>query len=406
MYFRRLQNLPTWLALGAAFLAWASAAAGTTYLVPSDEWLVQEAPIIAEISVMSASNSPAPGTPSTDLIVLVKRLFKGRLAGTSVVLRIPGGIGPDGIGLRVIGAPQLAEGETAVVFLTPRRDGTYGVFHLGLGVFRRTTEGVEGGDRPFAVRDLAGMHGDAIDSPRDWEAFLEWLGGEAGASREYLVAADEPVAKQRERVGSSLPPLAWEELVRGRTVAWRWSTEAEGPAPVRVLRRIFDSWTRGESRHLALRAEVAVELSSGTLAGRDGSNDIARDGDDDLLPGKFSCEEGGLAAVSGVWFDTAESFRLRPGPDGRALRALEADIVLNNGAECLFGRGDGGRWGGHVLGHEIGHTMGLGHAADAGSVMFPVLLGEGVTGRASGSDRKALAGLYASPARRDTISPE
>jgi hypothetical protein len=403
---RRLRHLPTWLALGAAWLALVSDAAGTSYVVPSDEWLVGQVPIIAEVSVMSVSDSPAPGTPSTDLIVLVKRLFKGRLAGTSVVVRIPGGIGPDGIGLRVAGAPQLTEGETAVLFLTPRKDGTYGVFHFGLGVFRRTTESLEGADQALAVRDLAGPQGAAIDPPRDWEAFLGWLGAESGASGDYLVPAGEPVLRQSERVASSLPPLAWEELGRGRNVAWRWSTEAEGPAPLRVLRRIFDSWTRNGNDLVALRAEAAVELSSAGLIRRDGSNDIARDGDDDLLPGRFSCEEGGLAALSGVWFDPAESFRFRPGPDGKALRALEADIVLNNGAECLFGRGDGGRWGDQVLGHEIGHTLGLGHADDASSMMFPVLVGEGASGRASGSDRKALAGLYASPAQRDAISPE
>jgi hypothetical protein len=126
-------------------------AAATTYQMVSDQALTDQASAVAEVKVTAAEPAPVPGRPATDYLVDVQRLVKGDLPGSTIVVRVPGGLGPDGIGLRIFGAPAFQEGETALLFLRPADDGTYRILHLMLGAFHRTVVG----GRQVALRDLS-----------------------------------------------------------------------------------------------------------------------------------------------------------------------------------------------------------------------------------------------------------
>ena len=167
----------------ALVLAIALPAAATSYVMVSDQHLVDSSAAVVEARVLSRDAAPSSGMPATDYLIEVDRVLSGDIPGRNLVVRVPGGVRPDGIGLQLYGLPEFAQGERVLLFLNPRQDGTFGITDLMLGAFR---EVVEGGRR-VAVRDhLAqaqelGMPGEAVGSrerfsrPRAAEGFARWI---------------------------------------------------------------------------------------------------------------------------------------------------------------------------------------------------------------------------------------
>src|SRR5262245_42684084 len=108
-------------------------AVATSYVAVSDENLVRQASVIAEVRVAAVEPAPAKSGPSTDYLVEIDRLIKGYTAGSSIVVRVVGGPQPGGMGLKIWGAPAFQEGDRALLFLKERSDGSYGILHLMLG---------------------------------------------------------------------------------------------------------------------------------------------------------------------------------------------------------------------------------------------------------------------------------
>ena len=110
----------------------------------------------------------------------------------------------------------------------------------------------------------------------------------------------------------------------------------------------------------------------------DGLNVVSFDDPEEVIPGAFSCRQGGVVAVGGPWFDPEVTGQRGPAGGGEvALRILGADIVLNDGAACLLdGLAELAR---EALMHELGHTLGLGFAC-----------GDGVTGRCGEADDASI----------------
>lgn len=343
------------LAITLLLAAWAAGSAqATSYLPIADGALYDQAAAIAQVSVLSVGPAPARGVPAIDYIVVVERLLKGQIAGSTVVVRVAGGVGPDGWGLEVVGAPKFAQDDRAILFLVPQDDGTYGILHMMLGAFHE----FKGGRHHLALRDLYEARdispGRTPSTPRDFERFADWIAGGAVGPEDYRVSAP---AQRLERWRDAFALLRQER----RRLRW-FDTEVEWllgrPAPPgsrRLLKNALRAWNPLLDFRLAYGGRAEVE---GRLSRFDGFNVVDFGDRDRTIPGSFSCEHGGVVAIGGPWFDPEVTSKSRPGADHTvAIRILGADIMLNDGAECVL---DGFDSISHeVLMHELGHTLGL-----------------------------------------------
>ena len=116
-------NLARFLLLVIAFLSSVLPLQAATYVPLSDGALVDRAPLIAVVEVQAVDEA-GKSRPTTDYAVRVRRVLKGEPPPGDFIVRVPGGVGPDGRRLRIHGAPSLVPGERALLFLSPRPDGT------------------------------------------------------------------------------------------------------------------------------------------------------------------------------------------------------------------------------------------------------------------------------------------
>src|ERR1700730_16687870 len=112
----------------SAFLVWVTsllgaAASATTFVPIPDQRLAQRAPVIAETTIVAQNPSPAPDHPATEYLIHVDRLLKGSVAGSALVVRVPGGGAAGEMGLAVWGAPAFRDDDRALLFLVPNADG-------------------------------------------------------------------------------------------------------------------------------------------------------------------------------------------------------------------------------------------------------------------------------------------
>ena len=335
----------------------ATSAQSTSYLPIEDRVLVDQATAIAQVSVISVGPAPARGVPAIDYIVVVERLLKGQIAGSTVVVRVAGGVGPDGWGLEVVGAPKFADGDRAILFLVPQDDGTYGILHMMLGAFHE----FKAGRHHLALRDLYEAR-DLVPSrtakappvPRDFNRFADWIENGGQGPETYRVSAPERLLERWRDAFALLRQerrrLRWFE----REVEWLLGRPAPAGAR-RLLKEALRSWNPVLDFRLAYGGRSDA---SGRLSTFDGLNVVGFGDADRTIPGSFSCQEGGVVAVGGPWFDPEVTSKNRPGTGSSvAIRILGADIVLNDGAECLLeGLGPVPQ---EVMMHELGHTLGL-----------------------------------------------
>jgi hypothetical protein len=409
-----------------AALAVTLPAAATSYVMVSDQNLVDSAAAVVDARVLSVDEAPKAGMPATDYMIEVDHLVAGEAPGRNLIVRVPGGERPDGTGLRLYGMPEFVLGERVLLFLNPRQDGTYGIVHLMLGAFRQTV--LDG--RAVLVRDLTGarelaMPGEAPGSrdlyhqPRDAEAFRRWVAAEArGAQPEpdYFLAlgpASQEVQnrlseKYRLFTGSRGSYIRWFAFDSAQNVDWRVLTGGQpGYGQSRTLsaaNRAVGAWNSVSQTNIRYRV---VGTTGATVAFNgcgaddctDGINSIVFDDVDNSINDAFTCSPGGggTLAIGGPWY----SNRTFPGPNNQSYHQIaEGEIVLNKGIDCfLFSDADLEQ----LLAHELGHTLGLDHpcggaddcpALQSDALMRAYFHTDGRGAQMNSDDRAAVRFLY------------
>lgn len=369
------RTLSRLLAFAQAFFFFATVPlAATSFVNVSDEALADQARVAVVARVVGAE----PHAFATEYAVEVEKVLKGAAEGRLRVLA-PGGEGPDGVALTIHGAPRFRAGETVLLFLEPHgAAGSFRVLHLFLGAFHR----VEVGEKALALRDLAGAtelrvrEEGALEAapagsepPRDFDAFARWIADRAaGKARpaDYRVAdAGGALRRSLAKYSFFADPhsrerLRWFEFAAGSGVSWRAAekgqTGVEGGG-FAELSAAFQAWNDDPGTVIDYRYEGVTAASSG-LRDRDGVNAILFNDPGDLIPA-FQCGSGGVLALGGPFY--GEATRSLAGRSYHPI--VEADVVLNDGLECLFAASsEPAKLMEEILAHELGHTLGLGHA--------------------------------------------
>jgi hypothetical protein len=387
------------LMIGLVLLASLRAAA-TTYAPMTDRDLADRSAVIAVVTVESSSPAPAR-TIATDYLVQVDQVVKGDLPGSTIAVRVPGGVRADGIGLKIWGAPEFHAGEQALVFLDPNRDGSYTIASLMLGAFHLRAAG----DGVLALRDLAEAHpvalkGQAVESEplRDEERFVSWLADRAAGivrPADYRIAGDAGLRQTADKyatfTGSDGNSIRWFEFDSGKSV--RFFNYAAGQpglsadATSAAFATAINAWNADPTSTIDYSYGGTTQASGG-LHGPDGVNAILFNDPNNDVPGTFDCAAGGIIAQGGPYFDSSTRSY-----NGKSYHpAIEGDIVTNDGTQCFFQ--DNPTGAAEVFAHELGHTLGFAHTTDRNALMYAAAHNDGRGALLGTDDRIGASALY------------
>jgi hypothetical protein len=385
-------------------------AIATTYLMMPDSALVDQAAAVVDVRVSSVSPAPLVGQPATDYLIEVQRVLKGDVPGSALVVRVPGGVDPQGLGLKIWGAPQFAEGERALLFLRPAQDGTYRILQLMLGAFHERSVG----GRSLALRDLSEVHDigaksaalDGMDAVRDFNAFAGWVADRAAGmdttSGRYVVGRAKARPAPIDGKYVFLTPadgslIRWFRFDTGQSVPWKVNSAGQPglglSATITAFQTAIAAWDADPGTNINYVYTGTTTAANG-LTQSDGLNTILfddpfRNDPAHAVEGTFSCTTGGVIAMGGPFFTYPDTRTFHGQPYHEA---IEADIVTNDGTACLFQNNP--TVGAEVFTHELGHTLGLGHSLDPQAVMFARIHNDGRGARLSDDDRAGINVLY------------
>ena len=418
--------LPLAALLVAALIA--APAEAIIYVTPADGSLVDRSPVIVFGEVLAAEPSPVDGLLSTDFMFQVEDVLKGFVPGSIIVVRQPGGRGPDGLVGTVLGLPALAEGDRVLLFLDPA-NAVYRTVELGLGMFFEVP--VPGGAlllREASLGEDMSRPGSPAtrqeqSQPREAESFRRWIADRAsGLERpaDYFAPelGENPAAiaeafrltvspGQCDRVGV---PVRWREFDRNRGVGFMVQAGGQPGVPgggmpqVLAAMRAWNGDPRSRARLISLgRSNEEFPLSD------DGQNSITFEDPLDEIPGSYNTELGGILAINWVYFycgQAIEPHRIPGGGSRRALPIVESNLTTQDGfQDWLADSADPRRNFEEIIGHELGHALGIGHSCNSvdgpacddltdEALMRSHAHGDGRGAALNRDDRNAVRALY------------
>lgn len=402
----------------------------TTFVMMSDEALVDLAPGIVVARVVTVEPSSAPRLPSTDYSVEVERALKGRVPGNTLSVRVPGGIGPDGLGFHVFGAPRFEVGDRVILFVSPATDGTFRLYQLMLGAFHeRRVDGERLALRDFAETrevEIPGVRSEKelrkAEAPRRLDAFVDWIADRARGERregDYFLQPSEisdDVRHQLEAFRLFEDPfdglnLRWFAFEDGETITFQVDEDGQ---PGLGMQQLQTAVTRGAAVWSSVPqtniryAALGTTGATGGLTGFDSVNGVTTEdpNNNSLFGGPYNCVLGGVLAIGGPWFTAATM--AGPG-DEQFHRIVEGDVITNQNIGCFFDASlDRQAAADELFTHELGHTLGIDHSCgdaasgpcdtplESESIMRAAIHDDGRGARLNDDDRRAARALYPS----------
>ena len=419
---------PVFAALLIAAVLIPAPAEAIVYVTPTDESLVDRSPVIVFGEILAAEPAPIDGLLSTDFLFQVEDVLKGFVPGSIIVVRQPGGRGPDGLVGSIMGLPALAEGDRVLLFLDPA-NAVYRTVELSLGMFFEVP--VQGGTvllrEASLVEDMSLPGSSAAqrqsNQPREAEPFRRWIADRASGlerAADYFAPelGENPAAIAEafrltvspgacDRVGF---PLRWREFDRNRGVGLVVQAGGQpgvpggGMAQVLAAMRAWNDDPRSRTRLFSLgTSNEDFPLSD------DEQNSITFEDPHDEIPGTFVPELGGVLAINWTFFfcgQAVEPHRIPGGGSRQALEIVESNITTQDGFDdWLATKANPRRDFEEIIAHELGHALGIAHACSPTegaacdgvtneALMRATAHGDGRGARLNADDRNAVRALY------------